>query len=114
MAKGPVSFCNLNNFKFTRIFIEDFLSALFRFPYVQSRIGKYEYEDKKILCIAASDFYRKVRLKTGFSTVVSCIEREFLNKRTTFSLLSIVTKGNAEKSFCGNIRSSGKGTRNSV
>lgn len=31
-----------------------------RFPYVQSRIGKYEYEDKKMLCIAASDFYHKV------------------------------------------------------
>ncbi|XP_034944553.1 huntingtin [Chelonus insularis] len=30
------------------------------FPYVQSRIGKYEYEDKKILSIAALDFYRKL------------------------------------------------------
>ncbi|XP_023290265.1 huntingtin [Orussus abietinus] len=30
------------------------------FPHVQSRIGKYEYEDKKILCIAASNFYRQL------------------------------------------------------
>ncbi|KAK2585924.1 hypothetical protein KPH14_010508 [Odynerus spinipes] len=36
----------------------NWLRALF--PYVQSRIGKYEYEDKKILCIAANDFYHKL------------------------------------------------------
>ncbi|XP_047352945.1 huntingtin isoform X1 [Vespa velutina] len=36
----------------------NWLRALF--PHVQSRIGKYEYEDKKILCIAANDFYHKL------------------------------------------------------
>ncbi|XP_022909585.2 huntingtin [Onthophagus taurus] len=30
------------------------------FPYVQSRIGRYEYEDKKLLCITGSDFYRNL------------------------------------------------------
>ncbi|XP_063978909.1 huntingtin isoform X2 [Diachasmimorpha longicaudata] len=30
------------------------------FPHVQSRMGKYEYEDKKILCVAAADFYKKL------------------------------------------------------
>lgn len=30
------------------------------FPYVQSRIGRYEYEDKKMLCIAGADFYRSL------------------------------------------------------
>lgn len=40
------------------IFIFDLINH--RFPYVQSRMGKYEYEDKKILCIAALDFYRQV------------------------------------------------------
>ncbi|XP_015112466.1 huntingtin [Diachasma alloeum] len=30
------------------------------FPHVQSRMGKYEYEDKKILCIAAADFYKQL------------------------------------------------------
>ncbi|XP_017892227.1 huntingtin isoform X3 [Ceratina calcarata] len=40
----------------------EWLRALF--PYVQSRIGKYEYEDKKILCIAASDFYHKLPKET--------------------------------------------------
>lgn len=28
------------------------------FPYVQSRIGRYEYEDRKMLCIAGADFYK--------------------------------------------------------
>uniref|UniRef100_A0A1Y1K0T3 Huntingtin n=1 Tax=Photinus pyralis TaxID=7054 RepID=A0A1Y1K0T3_PHOPY len=30
------------------------------FPYVQSRIGRYEYEDRKMLCIAGADFYRNL------------------------------------------------------
>ncbi|XP_017781525.1 PREDICTED: huntingtin [Nicrophorus vespilloides] len=30
------------------------------FPYVQKRIGRYEYEDRKILCIAGSDFYNNL------------------------------------------------------
>ncbi|KAK0095114.1 hypothetical protein PV326_009203, partial [Microctonus aethiopoides] len=30
------------------------------FPYVQSRMGKYEFEDKKILYVAALDFYRQL------------------------------------------------------
>ncbi|XP_054259354.1 huntingtin-like [Macrosteles quadrilineatus] len=30
------------------------------FPHVQSRMGKFTYEDRKLLCIAASDFYRQL------------------------------------------------------
>ncbi|KAK4875471.1 hypothetical protein RN001_011893 [Aquatica leii] len=30
------------------------------FPYVQSRIGRYEYEDRKMLCIAGADFYKNL------------------------------------------------------
>ncbi|XP_050315238.1 huntingtin-like [Anthonomus grandis grandis] len=30
------------------------------FPYVQSRVGRYEYEDKKIFCIAGADFYNNL------------------------------------------------------
>ncbi|XP_031845695.1 huntingtin isoform X2 [Nomia melanderi] len=44
------------------------------FPYVQSRIGKYEYEDKKILCIAASDFYHKLTKDTQKKAFVETFE----------------------------------------
>ncbi|XP_076644519.1 huntingtin [Halictus rubicundus] len=44
------------------------------FPYVQSRIGKYEYEDKKILCIAASDFYHKLTKDTQRKAFVETFE----------------------------------------
>jgi huntingtin len=30
------------------------------FPYVQTRVGRYEYEDRKMLCIAGSDFYKNL------------------------------------------------------
>lgn len=30
------------------------------FPYVQLRIGRYEYEDRKMLCITSSDFYNNL------------------------------------------------------
>ncbi|CAH0556043.1 unnamed protein product [Brassicogethes aeneus] len=30
------------------------------FPYVQTRVGRYEYEDRKMLCIAGADFYRNL------------------------------------------------------
>lgn len=30
------------------------------FPHIQSRIGKYEYEDRKMLCITGTDFYRQL------------------------------------------------------
>ncbi|KAF5303786.1 hypothetical protein FQR65_LT08121 [Abscondita terminalis] len=30
------------------------------FPYVQSRIGRYEHEDRKMLCIAGADFYKNL------------------------------------------------------
>ncbi|KAJ8914559.1 hypothetical protein NQ315_010023 [Exocentrus adspersus] len=30
------------------------------FPYVQTRVGRYEYEDKKLLCIAGADFYNNL------------------------------------------------------
>lgn len=32
----------------------------FRFPHVRLRLGRYEYEDRKLLCIAALDFYQNV------------------------------------------------------
>lgn len=44
------------------------------FPYVQSRIGKYEYEDKKILCIAASDFYHKLAKESQKKAFVETFE----------------------------------------
>ncbi|EFA12957.1 Huntingtin-like Protein [Tribolium castaneum] len=30
------------------------------FPYVQTRVGRYEYEDRKMLCIAGADFYKNL------------------------------------------------------
>lgn len=30
------------------------------FPYVQSRIGRYEYEDRMMLCITSADFYKNL------------------------------------------------------
>ncbi|XP_043476526.1 huntingtin [Leptopilina heterotoma] len=44
------------------------------FPHVQSRIGKFEYEDKKLLCIAASDFYSKLTSETQKRTFVETFE----------------------------------------
>ncbi|XP_044753476.1 huntingtin isoform X2 [Coccinella septempunctata] len=34
------------------------LTALF--PYIQTRIQRYEYEDREILCVAGSDFYKNL------------------------------------------------------
>ncbi|XP_060528068.1 huntingtin [Cylas formicarius] len=46
------------------------------FPHVQTRIGRYEHEDRAMLCIAGSDFYRnltndkqKVRFVENFQSV---------------------------------------------
>ncbi|XP_018335128.1 huntingtin-like [Agrilus planipennis] len=30
------------------------------FPYMQARIGRFEYEDRKMLCIAGADFYKNL------------------------------------------------------
>lgn len=30
------------------------------FPYIQTRVGRYEYEDRKMLCIAGTDFYKNL------------------------------------------------------
>lgn len=30
------------------------------FPYVQARVGRYEYDDRKIFCIAGTDFYKNL------------------------------------------------------
>ncbi|XP_012141248.1 huntingtin isoform X2 [Megachile rotundata] len=54
------------------------------FPYVQSRIGKYEYEDKKILCIAASDFYRKLAKETQRKAFVETFEAAAKEPGTPF------------------------------
>lgn len=37
-------------------------AIIFRFPHVRLRLGRYDYEDRKLLCIAAMDFYRSVRM----------------------------------------------------
>ncbi|XP_033353075.1 huntingtin isoform X1 [Bombus vosnesenskii] len=55
------------------------------FPYIQSRIGKYEYEDKKILCIAASDFYRKLSKDTQREAFVETFEAAAKEPGTPFS-----------------------------
>ncbi|XP_034181194.2 huntingtin [Osmia lignaria lignaria] len=54
------------------------------FPYVQSRIGKYEYEDKKILCIAASDFYHKLAKETQRKAFVETFEAAAKEPGTPF------------------------------
>ncbi|XP_076231541.1 huntingtin [Calliopsis andreniformis] len=61
----------------------NWLRALF--PYVQSRIGKYEYEDKKILCIAASDFYHKLPKETQREAFVETFEAAAKEPGTPFS-----------------------------
>ncbi|XP_075211811.1 huntingtin isoform X2 [Lycorma delicatula] len=63
------------------------------FPHVQSRIGRCTYEDKKLLCIAASDFYNQLSdisqketflrtfteaasiPKSPFSDIIACISQ---------------------------------------
>lgn len=40
--------------------IEIYDHFFFRFPHVRLRLGRYEYEDRKLLCIAALDFYHNV------------------------------------------------------
>ncbi|CAK9812056.1 Htt [Anthophora plagiata] len=55
------------------------------FPYIQSRIGKYEYEDKKILCIAASDFYHKLEKETQRKAFVETFEAAAKEPDTPFS-----------------------------
>ncbi|KZC07761.1 Huntingtin [Dufourea novaeangliae] len=54
------------------------------FPYVQSRIGKYEYEDKKILCIAASDFYHNLSKDTQKKAFVETFEAAAKEPGTPF------------------------------
>ncbi|XP_014488672.1 PREDICTED: huntingtin isoform X2 [Dinoponera quadriceps] len=55
------------------------------FPYVQSRIGKYEYEDKKMLCIAASDFYNKLSKESQKEAFVETFEAAAKEPGTPFS-----------------------------
>lgn len=55
------------------------------FPYIQSRIGKYEYEDKKILCIAASDFYHKLSKESQKKAFVETFEAAAKEPGTPFS-----------------------------
>ncbi|CAD1471923.1 unnamed protein product [Heterotrigona itama] len=62
-----------------------FLNILPRFPYIQSRIGKYDYEDKKILCIAASDFYRKLSKDAQKAAFVETFEAAAKEPGTPFS-----------------------------
>ncbi|KAG7190657.1 hypothetical protein KM043_006738 [Ampulex compressa] len=55
------------------------------FPYVQSRIGKYEYEDKKMLCIAASDFYRELPKESQKKAFVETFEAAAKEPATPFT-----------------------------
>ncbi|ENN70757.1 hypothetical protein D910_12631 [Dendroctonus ponderosae] len=54
------SFSNMATWCLTCFFISaspnKWLKAYF--PYVQNRVGRYDYEDKKIFCIAGADFYK--------------------------------------------------------
>lgn len=45
------------------------------FPYVQTRIGRYEYEDRKILCVAAADFYNNLSNETQKKTFVDTFKK---------------------------------------
>lgn len=54
------------------------------FPYVQTRIQRYEYEDREILCVAGSDFYKnlstdkqKETFKANFRKVKNLPEMPF-------------------------------------
>nr|CAI5834822.1 unnamed protein product [Callosobruchus analis] len=40
------------------------------FPYVQTRVGRYEHEDKTMLCIAGADFYRNLSSEAQRQTFV--------------------------------------------
>ncbi|XP_043274964.1 huntingtin [Venturia canescens] len=55
------------------------------FPLVQSRMGKYEYEDKKILCIAASDFYQRLSSEDQKKAFVEGFEAASKELGTPFS-----------------------------
>lgn len=56
------SFSNMATWCLTCFFISASSNEWLRafFPYVQNRGGRYEYEDKKIFCIAGSDFYKNL------------------------------------------------------
>ncbi|XP_024941677.1 huntingtin isoform X2 [Cephus cinctus] len=57
------------------------------FPHVQSRIGKYEYEDKKILCIAAADFYHQLSNESQRKAFVETFETAAKRPDTPFSYI---------------------------
>ncbi|KAF7996379.1 hypothetical protein HCN44_002011 [Aphidius gifuensis] len=44
------------------------------FPYVQSRIGKYEYEDKELFFIGASDFYKQLSTEAQRKAFIESFE----------------------------------------
>ncbi|XP_066154208.1 huntingtin [Euwallacea fornicatus] len=56
------SFSNMATWCLTCFFISaspnEWLKAYF--PYVQTRVGRYEHEDRKIFCIAGADFYKNL------------------------------------------------------
>jgi len=56
------SYSNMATWCLTCFFISASSNKWLRsyFPFVQSRVGRCEYEDKKIFCIAGSDFYRNL------------------------------------------------------
>ncbi|KAK7793413.1 hypothetical protein R5R35_014313 [Gryllus longicercus] len=57
------------------------------FPHVQSRIGRLEYEDRKLLCVAAADFYNHLRDEKQKQTFVSTFQAAAHMQQTPFSEL---------------------------
>lgn len=61
----------------------------FLFPYVQSRVGRYEYEDKRMLCIAGADFYhflndkQKTTFVETFQKVANRVDTPFKDLLTS-------------------------------
>ncbi|XP_049777630.1 huntingtin [Schistocerca cancellata] len=55
------------------------------FPHVQSRIGKCEYEDRKLLCVAAVDFYRQLKDDKQKETFVSTFQAAAPQSQAPFS-----------------------------
>ncbi|XP_066998979.2 huntingtin [Anabrus simplex] len=57
------------------------------FPHVQSRIGRIELEDRKLLCIAAADFYHHLTDDQQKQTFVSTFQAAAHQPQTPFSEL---------------------------
>lgn len=45
------------------------------FPYIQSRIGRYEFEDRKMLCITSTDFYKNLATEHQKNTFIDTFSK---------------------------------------